>query len=57
MNFTCFGKKNIIKHHAVIEFIDKKCLTPMEIDNKIVNLLGVAVPSETMVCKCSLDFI
>ena len=41
----------------VTEFFVKKGLVPMEIHNKIVNVLRDAVLSKTMVCKLSLIHI
>ena len=42
--------------NTVLLFFVKKCLVPMEIHNKIVNMLENAVPSKVMVCKLAVEF-
>ena len=45
-----------IKHHNVTESSVIKGLAPMEIYNKVVNLLRNDVPSQTMVCEWEVKF-
>lgn len=45
-----------IEHRAVVKFLVKKGLKAMEIYSEMVNVLGDAAPSKTMVCKWALEF-
>ena len=45
-----------LKHCAEIEFFGKKYLLTMDIHSEIINVLGDALASKTMVCNWALEF-
>ena len=49
-------KSGQLKYHAVIELFVKKGLMPIEINNKMLNILRDGALSETIVCKWELEF-
>lgn len=54
---VCFGKwKSKISYHTVFEFSVKEGLALMKIYNKLVNMVGNAATSKTMVCKCAFEY-
>ena len=45
-----------IKHLAVIELFVKTGLEPIKIHKEMLNMLGDATPSKTVVCKVVVEF-